>query len=452
MDMDGCCVAATTNPLYRLMEQRIKAKLGLPDRRAYFNSGVLLFDLDAMRTDGLDKQLVEWAVEHRDAISWPDQDVLNAVLWRRRLPLHPRWNAASGLWDLPARDLPWTEEQVAEARRNPAIAHFLGPFKPWHYRCTHPYRNMYQTYLTQTGLTARPQVGRTRKNQALRRLPALAQWTAENGPAELEAELKYRLLSTRAGVEARDAYRTIRGQHPGPVERVLEALDAVTREIVFVQVGSNDGEHDDPLRRFILAGKWRGVLIEPVPYLFERLRNAYRGRTGITPVNAAIGLEDGTAQFFAIAPAQSDEEVPEWYDQIGSFSREHILKHADYIPRLEERIVAMEVPTLSFETLFAHHRIDRIDVLHIDAEGYDFELIKALDVARRRPRLLMFEYKHLSDEDLVAARRLLDDAGYDTIDVAWDTLAIRRDEIGRRSSHLARAWKAARQSAVAARV
>lgn len=443
IDMDGCCVAATTNPLYRLMEQRVKTKLGLPDRRAYFNSGVLLLDLDTLRTQGLDSELVDWAAEHRDSIAWPDQDVLNAVLWRYRLPLHPRWNASSGLWDLPRRDLPWTEDEVAEARRDPAIAHFLGPFKPWHYRCTHPRKAAYSSHLAPTGLPSKVQEGRTLRNRIVRRLPALAQWTVENGAAELKAEVKHHLLSTDAGREARTVYRKMKGRHPGPVPVILEALDATVDDVVFVQIGSNDGEHDDPLRPFILAGQWKGILVEPVPYLFQRLRNNYRGRPGIVPVNVAVGLEDGTGEFFAIAQSEGNEELPDWYDQIGSFSREHILKHATYIPHLEERILTLEIPTLTFDTLFRQQSIDKVDVLHIDAEGYDFELLKAFDLGRRRPKLLMFEWKHLSEDDLKKCRQLLDNTGYDTIDVAWDTIAIRRDVLANRASRLARAWRTA---------
>lgn len=443
IDMDGCCVAATTNPLYRLMQQRVKIDLGLPDHRAYFNSGVLLFDLDAMRAEGLDQALLDWAVAHREKVAWPDQDVLNAVLWRRRLPLHPRWNAAGGLWDLPKRDLPWTADEVDEARRHPAIAHFVGPFKPWHYRCTHPYRVAFHTHLTRIEVPPRPVAGRTLRNSLARRLPPLAQWTLTNGTAELRAEMKYRVLSSAIGGEARVAYRRFRRCEPDPATLVLEALDATVRDVAFVQVGSNDGDHDDPLRPFTMAGQWRGVLVEPVPYLFDRLRNNYRHRPGIVPVNAAIGPYDGTAEFFAVVQEECDDELPEWYDQIGSFSKEHILKHADYIPGLEERIVGLKVRTLTFDTLCKEYGITRIDVLHVDAEGYDFEIIKALDFDRQRPTLLMYEYKHLSDNDRAACRQVLEGAGYDMLDVAWDTLALHRTAITHRRSRLARAWRTA---------
>src|SRR5437764_12583648 len=107
------------------MEGRIVNELGLPDRRAYFNSGVLLFDLDLMRREGADRELVDWATAHRESVNWPDQDVINAFLWRRRLPLLPRWTALGGRLVLPYRVLPCTRSVLAEVRTRPTRATLL---------------------------------------------------------------------------------------------------------------------------------------------------------------------------------------------------------------------------------------------------------------------------------------------------------------------------------------
>ncbi|MBV9869987.1 MAG: FkbM family methyltransferase, partial [Frankiaceae bacterium] len=450
LDLDRCLVAASTNPLYRHMERRLVERLGLPDRRAYFNSGVLLFDLELMRSEGADQELLAWATANRDLVSWPDQDVLNAVLWRRRLPLHPRWNAVPGLWALPSRDLPWPMDQVEAARRNPAIAHFVGPYKPWHYRCKHPYRSAYHAHLAQTAVVPRPRVGGSLRDRLLRPLPPLAQLTAENGTLEVRTELKHQIGRTTLGAEARLIYRQVRGRPTHPLTAVLDALDASTDNVTFIQIGSNDGDRDDPLRQFILAGQWSGLMVEPIPDLYERLSDNYRGRPGIQTVCAAIGDHDGTAEFFAIARSEDDADLPSWYDQIGSWSREHILKHAEYIPDLDQRIITMEVPCMTFESLCRQQGIGVIDLLHIDAEGYDLEVLREVDFDLHKPRLVLFEYKHLSESDLAATRKLLDSAGYDSVDINWDTLAIRRDATSPTWSRLARAWKYAERNAVAA--
>ncbi|MBK7697246.1 MAG: FkbM family methyltransferase [Saprospiraceae bacterium] len=37
-----------------------------------------------------------------------------------------------------------------------------------------------------------------------------------------------------------------------------------------------------------------------------------------------------------------------------------------------------------------------IDLLHIDTEGYDWEILKQLRLAKYFPRPIIFEHKHLS--------------------------------------------------------
>lgn len=446
-DLDGCVVGAVTNPLYRHMEPRLRHDLGLPDRRAYFNSGVLLLDLAALRERGLDRDLVAYAHDNAARVAWPDQDVLNAVLWRDRLPLHPRWNAMPALWDLRPGQLPWPAQEIAEARDAPAIAHFLGPYKAEHYRCTHPCRMEHARLRAATPFAAPGVTGRTPKHVLLRPLPPLVQWTFEAGPLELRVEAAHRIKRSAVGALGRDVYRwATPARTRDPVRTLLEAISSTTSPVRFVQVGSNDGEHDDPLRELILADAWEGLMIEPVPYVFDRLRRNYRGRPGIRFVNAAIGDRDGTADFYAVSESDSDDALPEWYDQLGSWSLEHILKHSPYIPGLEERIVTLEVPCMTFESLCGKFGLEQLDVIHIDAEGYDYEIIKSIDLQRHRPAILMYEYKHLSPDDLAGCRRHLGQNGYELLDVGWDTLAARRDLIQVPWTRVGRAWRLARRS------
>jgi lipopolysaccharide biosynthesis glycosyltransferase len=170
-DLDGHLIGAVTNPLYASMVPRIQTELGLPDASSYFNSGMLLIDLDAWRQAGTAAEILSFAEQHPGLI-WPDQDALNAVLHGRRLHLHPRWNAMPGLWELPRRYLPYTQAETREAVAAPAIVHFVGPHKPWHYRSRHPYRSEFFRYLEQTPWRGRPIEGQSPWQAVLRRLPA----------------------------------------------------------------------------------------------------------------------------------------------------------------------------------------------------------------------------------------------------------------------------------------
>jgi FkbM family methyltransferase len=222
---------------------------------------------------------------------------------------------------------------------------------------------------------------------------------------------------------------------------LLEALALSQSEVFFIQVGSNDAMLGDPLRPFLLQYDWSGLMIEPVPYVFERLRRNYWHKPKLIQENVAIGPQDGWARFYCVAEAGPHEPLPKIYDQLGSFSKAHILKHAKYIPTLERRIVELTVPTMTFESLCRKHGVSRIDLLHVDAEGYDYELLKLVDFAAHRPTVLLYEHRHLSDADRVACRAKLEADGYALIEHGADTLGLHHAARAKPLSRLARAWR-----------
>jgi lipopolysaccharide biosynthesis glycosyltransferase len=166
--------AAVASPLYRWMGGWPRAVLGIDAPRRYVNSGVLLMNLALMREEQCHVRLLHYARAHPDNI-YPDQDALSALFSDRHLSLHPRWNAQITLWDVPLDELPFSSEEVHEARARPAIVHFIGPFKPWHYLCTHPYRDVYFEHLAATPWPPPQLEGRTMVNGVLRHLSPV--WT-----------------------------------------------------------------------------------------------------------------------------------------------------------------------------------------------------------------------------------------------------------------------------------
>ncbi len=206
--------------------------------------------------------------------------------------------------------------------------------------------------------------------------------------------------------------------------KLLRAFARAYPRAFFVEIGSNDGEQHDHLRPLILSRPWRGVMVEPVPYVFERLRRNYAGVADRVELeNAAIGPQDGRAPFFHVteAPAGERAQLPDWYDGIGSLSRETVLSHARKIPGMEERLTATEVPVLSFDTLLARHGGREPDLVAIDAEGCDHEILRSIDLEAHRPRLLVYEHFHLTPEDRFATRARLEAAGWETLEEGFDT-------------------------------
>jgi FkbM family methyltransferase len=209
--------------------------------------------------------------------------------------------------------------------------------------------------------------------------------------------------------------------------KLIRAFADVFPAAVFVEIGANDGEQHDHLRPMILERHWHGVMVEPVPYVFERLRTNYAGLDRVVVENAAIADRDGHEPFYHLAPVADyeTEGLPQWYDGIGSFSRDSVLDHQRLIPDIESRLVETEVPCLTFDSLCDKHALDHVDLLLVDTEGYDYEVLRNIDLEHHRPALVIYEHYHLSEGDQASCQNELRGAGYETMSEGFDTWCLR---------------------------
>jgi len=76
--------------------------------------------------------------------------------------------------------------------------------------------------------------------------------------------------------------------------------------------------------------------------------------------------------------------------------------------------------------LLEKHKIERIDIFHTDLEGYDFKVFRQLDFGRWRPKLLLYEHKHMSPAEKEECSRFLKALGYRLIIGTADALAVDR--------------------------
>jgi lipopolysaccharide biosynthesis glycosyltransferase len=123
--------------------------IGLPPGTPYFNSGVILFDLNRWRDDGCMERCLAHIEAHPDKLFDPDQDVLNYCLANEWLPLPHKWNVISPFYYL-SQDIGMTAAEIARVRSEAKIVHFNGHSKPWSYLCNHPRRAEYWKYIRMT--------------------------------------------------------------------------------------------------------------------------------------------------------------------------------------------------------------------------------------------------------------------------------------------------------------
>lgn len=119
----------------------------------YFNSGVLLIDLNAARAQVRPQDIFRYAEEKGKALLLPDQDILNALYGDRTLELDDT------LWNYDARnyntyllrsggvcDMDWV-------MRNTGILHFCGKSKPWQPGYLRRFGILYKHYMQMTRRT-----------------------------------------------------------------------------------------------------------------------------------------------------------------------------------------------------------------------------------------------------------------------------------------------------------
>ncbi len=73
--------------------------------------------------------------------------------------------------------------------------------------------------------------------------------------------------------------------------KTLKELEG--KEITFLEIGACDGVFPvDLLYPYAYTNKnWKGVMVEPIPYYYERLKGNYDNRDNIQLLNAAITRE-----------------------------------------------------------------------------------------------------------------------------------------------------------------
>lgn len=230
-----------------------------------------------------------------------------------------------------------------------------------------------------------------------------------------------------------------------PTVRVINEFARLEPDATFAQIGANDGAALDPLHDAIATRNWRGVMVEPVPYVCDRLRANMAGNSRVAIENVAIDRTEGTRDFFHLAQAAPGEGVWEFYHALGSFDRDVVLSHRDLVPDIEDRLVATPVRCMTFDALCARHGYRSVDVVQIDTEGYDHVVLGLIDFDRYRPQIVMFEHLHLDSDTHAAIRSRLAEHGYEDIVDGMDTLAVHQDALTRHRS-LARTVRSARKA------
>ena len=201
-------------------------------------------------------------------------------------------------------------------------------------------------------------------------------------------------------------------------------------EFFIIQIGANDGTTYDPIHDFIVTNRSRvkGIMLEPLRDFYEQLVRTYGRYPGIQALPLAIHNSEKTMLLHRVDPERLST-LPSFVKGIASFD-------ADYHTKSNtpsDAIVAERVNCITMSELIANYGVKKIDLLCVDTEGYDAEILRALDFDNIRPAIIMFEHGLrngvMSGDTFAEVVMRLNQYGYDVMIQDYDVIAHLRDRL-----------------------
>ncbi len=116
----------------------------------YFNSGILVINLEKWRTEAIALKAMKYLVQNKDYLHHHDQESLNVVIAGKWGELDPRWNQQTKLYKYSVwQDSPFAQDVYNNLLHHPYIIHFTGISKPWN-SYTHPFNSLFFQYVDMT--------------------------------------------------------------------------------------------------------------------------------------------------------------------------------------------------------------------------------------------------------------------------------------------------------------
>lgn len=146
--------------------------------------------------------------------------------------------------------------------------------------------------------------------------------------------------------------------------------------ITFCSIGENDGETLSNVRALALTGRSCGVMIEPSPRAFQRLKKLYEGSTKgcFYLYDFAIGNHNGTLKFW-----ESDTHLNKGDVGLLSTADEKELKRFPGTKYNE-----IEVKVYRWKTALNRFTIKQFDLISLDAEGFCLDIVKQMDLSETK--------------------------------------------------------------------
>lgn len=219
------------------------------------------------------------------------------------------------------------------------------------------------------------------------------------------------------------------------IERIIASDDSLTLDLILlnifnkkkvtglIQIGANDGLRFDNINKFIKEFKPNSILVEPIKEYFNELKQNYKNFENIFFENLAISVNDQINYLYKVNSKDLDK-YDEHIKGISSFDLRHLLKHGVK----KSHITKEETKSISITDLFKKYSFN-IDLLLIDAEGYDAEIvIDLLSKSNFRP-IIIIEYIHVKLPSMKILKKLLNVKEYKYVKINENLICIPNENL-----------------------
>ena len=166
---------------------------------------------------------------------------------------------------------------------------------------------------------------------------------------------------------------------------LAQQLTTSRSDLVFVQIGANDGVRFDPMAELRGRVELRGAVVEPLSEMHASLKTVYSHHPNVALVLAAIHKDATQVDMYRV---KADSAREEWMLGIASLSPTHYQNLG--VPA--ESMEVVSVPAMTISALLSDLRLDRLDLFIMDCEGYDLDILDMLDLETWRPAVIQFEH------------------------------------------------------------
>jgi FkbM family methyltransferase len=196
-------------------------------------------------------------------------------------------------------------------------------------------------------------------------------------------------------------------------DTAVHFLGKTKKDTFIINIGAMDGVMFDELIGYTNTYTFKGLYVEPIPYLFEKLKNNINNENNFFE-NSAISDYEGSIDMLTIDREVIDSGLVHscFYGMSAVIPAKNGLGSEFDRPTVEKYGKKVSVPCIKLDTLFNKHNINHFDILKVDAEGHDYVIFKQIDFKKYRPLVVRLEWINLNEAEQFLIKSTFDKENY----------------------------------------